>query len=175
MALILTVRGNTPQIEEDVFLADNATIIGDVYIGKGSSVWFNVVIRGDVNFIRIGENTNIQDNTTIHTTYQRFPTIIGNNVTVGHNAVIHACTLEDNVLVGMGAIIMDNAVVRTGSIIAAGAVVTPGTEVEPYSLYAGLPARKIKSLDKDMAMEEIRRYARNYIMYTEWYKEQKEK
>ncbi len=171
MALIRTVRNRTPQIHPTAFIAENATIIGDVVIGRGSSIWYNVVLRGDVNFIRIGENTNIQDNTTIHATYQKYPTIIGNNVTIGHNAVVHACTIEDNVLVGMGAIIMDNAIVRTGSIIAAGAVITPGTEVEPFSLYAGVPARKIKSLDRQKALEEISQYARNYMMYTGWYKD----
>ncbi len=171
MALIKTVRNKTPQIHPGAFIAENATIIGDVAIDAGSSIWYNVVIRGDVNFIRIGQNTNIQDNTTIHATYEKYPTIIGNNVTIGHNAVIHACTIEDFVLIGMGAIIMDNAIVKKGSIIAAGAVVTPGTVVEEYSLYAGLPARKIKSLNPDKSLEEISRYANNYLMYSKWYKD----
>ncbi len=170
MALIKTVRDKTPQIAADVFIAENATIIGDVVIDQGSSVWYNVVIRGDVNYIKIGQNTNIQDNTTIHATFQKYPTVIGNNVTIGHNAIIHACRIEDYVLVGMGAIIMDNALVQKGAIIAAGAVVTPGTIVEPYSLYAGMPARKIKSLDKDKALQEISQYAQNYMRYTTWYK-----
>ncbi len=174
MAFIKEIRNKKPQIHPQVFVAENATIIGDVIIDRGTSVWYGVVIRGDVNFIRIGKNTNIQDNTTIHATFEKYPTIIGDNVTIGHNAVIHACTIEDLVLVGMGSVIMDNAVVKTGSIIAAGAVVTPGTVVEPYSLYAGVPARKIKDLDKQKAIDEIAHYARNYMMYMNWYKDVKD-
>ena len=171
MALIKTILGKTPKIHPSVYLADNATIIGDVEIGDYSSIWFNVVIRGDVNFIRIGKYTNIQDGTVIHATYQKYPTIIGDYVTVGHNAVIHACTLEDKVLVGMGAIVMDNAVVHTGAIIAAGAVVVPGTEVEPYCIYAGVPAKKVKCLTPDQALAETTRYAQNYLKYASWYKQ----
>ena len=174
MALIKTVRNKTPQIHPTVFVAENATIIGDVVIEQGASIWYGVVIRGDVNFIRIGQNTNIQDSTVIHATFEKYPTIIGNNVTVGHNAIVHACNIEDNVLIGMGAVVMDNALIGTGSVIAAGAVVTPGTKVEPYSLYAGVPARKVRDLDKDKALEDILRYANNYRMYTQWYLDEKQ-
>ena len=169
--IIKTVRGKTPVIDSSVFIAENATIIGDVQIGKNSSVWYNVVIRGDVNYIRIGENTNIQDGTVIHATYQKFPTIIGNDVTIGHSAVIHACTIEDMVLVGMGAIVMDDAKVHSGAIIAAGSVVLPGTVVEPYSLYAGVPAKKIKELDPQKAREDILAYAKKYLMYSQLYQD----
>ncbi len=171
MPIIKTIRDKSPKIQPSCFIAENAVIIGDVEIDDNSSVWYNVVIRGDVNFIRIGKNTNIQDNTTIHATYEKYPTIIGNYVTVGHNAIIHACTIEDKVLIGMGAIIMDNATIGTGSIIAAGCVITPGTIVEPYSLYAGVPGKKIKSLNPEQAESEILRYANNYLMYSQWYKE----
>ncbi len=169
--IIKEVRGKAPKIHPSCFVAENATIIGDVEIGQNASIWYGVVIRGDVNFIRIGENSNIQDGTVIHATYQKYPTIIGNNVTIGHNAVIHACTIEDTVLVGMGAIIMDNAVVHTGAIIAAGSVVTPNTVVEPYSLYAGVPAKKIKDLEPGKAQEDILAYAKKYLMYSQWYQD----
>ncbi len=173
MAIIKEVNGKVPKIDETVYLADNAVIIGDVEIQEYSSIWFNVVIRGDVNYIRIGKYTNIQDGTVIHATYQKYPTVIGDYVTVGHNAVIHACTLEDKVLVGMGAVVMDNAVVHTGAIIAAGAVVLPGTEVESYCIYAGVPAKKVKCLPPEQALKETVRYAENYLKYAEWYKGEK--
>ncbi len=169
--IIKKVRGKSPKIDPTCFVAENATIIGDVEIGKNSSIWYGVVIRGDVNFIKIGENTNIQDGTVIHATYQKFPVIIGDNVTIGHNAVIHACTIDDTVLIGMGAIVMDNAIIHSGSIVAAGSVVTPNTVVEPYSLYAGIPARKIKDLEPAKAMDDILAYAKKYLMYKKWYED----
>ncbi len=172
MALIKTIRGKTPQIDSTCYIADNATIIGDVRIGKNSSIWFNVVIRGDVNYIQIGENTNIQDGTVIHASYQKSPTLIGSNVTVGHNAILHACTIEDNVLIGMGAIVMDNVIVRSGAIIAAGSVVPPGTEIEENTVYAGVPAERVKVLEPVKSHEDILRYANNYAMYAQWYKDE---
>ncbi len=172
MPIIKSVRGKSPKIHPTCYIADNATVIGDVEIGENSSIWFNVVVRGDVNYIKIGKNTNIQDGTVIHATYEKTPTIIGDNVTVGHNAILHACTVEDNVLVGMGAILMDNVIVHSGAIIAAGSVVTPGTEVEANTVYAGVPAEKVKVLEPVRAKEQILRYANNYKMYSQWYKDQ---
>ncbi len=174
MALIKEVRGKKPAIGQNVYLAETATIIGDVQIGDNSSIWFGVVIRGDVNSIKIGNNTNIQDNTVIHATYEKYPAVIGNNVSVGHSAIIHACTIKDNVLVGMGAIIMDNATVEEGAIIAAGAVVTPGTVVEKNSLYAGVPAKKIKNLDEKTIEASVKATAQRYQMYTQWYNTKKD-
>ena len=171
MALIKKVRGKTPKIGKNVFLADNATIIGDVEIGDNSSVWFNAVIRGDVNFIKIGKSTNIQDGVIIHCTYQKYPTVIGDNVSIAHGAIIHGCTIKDNVLIGMGAIVLDDAVVEENTIIAAGAVVKEGMKLEPNSIYAGVPARKIKSIDQSDAKGEIQRIANNYNFYASWYKE----
>lgn len=168
MALIKTVRGFTPSFGKDCWLADNATIVGDVQMGTNCTVWFNAVVRGDVHHIRIGNNTNIQDGAVIHCTYLQSGTIIGNNVSIAHNAVVHGCTIHDNVLVGMGAIIMDNAVVHSGAVIAAGAVVLAGTEVEANSIYAGTPAKKIKSTGQEM-LEVIERTAKNYPMYAKWY------
>jgi carbonic anhydrase/acetyltransferase-like protein (isoleucine patch superfamily) len=169
MALVLKLRGKTPQIGEECFLAPNCTLIGDVTLGDHSSIWFNTVVRGDVHFIKIGHHTNIQDNATIHCSYQKAPTIIGNHVSVGHNAVIHGCTLEDNVLIGMGAIVMDNAVVESGAIVAAGAVVLENTIVEAGWIYAGTPAKKVKFTgDKS---EMIERIATNYSKYASWYEE----
>lgn len=152
------------------FLADNAAVIGDVVMGDNCTVWFNAVVRGDVNSIVIGNNTNIQDGAVIHCTYQKSKTIIGNNVSIAHTAVVHGCTIEDNVLIGMGAIIMDDAVIGTGSVIAAGAIILPKTIVEPGSIYAGVPARKVKDTGDEMK-EAIQRTARNYPMYAEWFKE----
>ena len=170
MALVLKLRGKTPQIGQDCFLAPNCTLIGDVTLGDHSSIWFNTVVRGDVHFIKIGHHTNIQDNATIHCSYQKCPTIIGNYVSVGHNAVIHGCTLEDNVLIGMGAIVMDNAVVESGAIVAAGAVVLENTIVEAGWIYAGTPAKKVKFTgDKN---EMIERIATNYSEYASWYEEE---
>ena len=169
MALILPVKKMIPKFGKNCYLADNATVVGDVKMGKNCSVWFNAVVRGDVNSIDIGDNTNIQDGAIIHCTYKTAKTEIGNNVSIGHNAIVHGCTLKDNVLIGMGAIIMDHAVVESGSIIAAGAVVLENTIVEANSIYAGVPARKVKSVDtkRDYLFE---RTAKNYIMYADWYR-----
>ncbi len=169
MAIIKTIRGYTPQFGKNCFLADNAVVIGQVQMGDNCTVWFNAIVRGDVHSISIGDNTNIQDGAVIHCTYQKAMTIIGSNVSVAHNAIIHGCTVEDNVLIGMGAIIMDDAVIGKESVIAAGAVILPGTKVEPGSMYAGTPAKRIKDIGQEMK-EVIQRTARNYPMYAEWYK-----
>jgi gamma-carbonic anhydrase len=169
MALIKPVRGIEPKFGSNCYLADNATVVGEVIMGDNCSVWFNAVVRGDVHFIHIGNNTNIQDGAVIHCTYQKAPTTIGNNVSIAHNAIVHGCTIHDNVLVGMGAIVMDHAVVHSGSIIAAGAVVLANTVVEPNSIYAGAPAKKVKDVSPEQA-EIFARTANNYIMYAEWFK-----
>lgn len=169
MALIKTVRGHEPRFGQNCFLAENATVVGEVVMGDNCTVWFNAVVRGDVHSITIGNNTNIQDGAVIHCTYQRAKTVIGNNVSVAHNAIVHGCTVEDNVLIGMGAIIMDDAVIGANSVIAAGAVVLAGTQVEPGSIYAGMPAKKVKDISPEMR-EVIQRTARNYPMYAEWFK-----
>lgn len=171
MALIKSVRGHSPEFGKNCFLADNCTVVGEVKMGDNCTVWFNAVVRGDVHSITIGDNTNIQDGAIIHCTYQKAKTVIGNNVSIAHNAIVHGCTVEDNVLIGMGAIVMDDAVVGTGSVIAAGAVVLAGTKVEPGSIYAGAPARKIKDTGPEMK-EVIARTARNYPMYAEWFKDE---
>ncbi len=169
MALIKTVRGYEPRFGQNCFLAENATIVGEVIMGENCTVWFNAVVRGDVHSITIGNNTNIQDGAIIHCTYQKAKTIIGNNVSVAHNAIVHGCTIGDNVLIGMGAIIMDDAVIGSGSVIAAGAVVLPKTVVEPESIYAGMPAKYIKDVGEEMK-EVIVRTAKNYPMYADWYR-----
>lgn|SRR5690606_28936469 len=170
--VIREVNGKVPVIPEDCFVADNATIVGDVTLGSSCSVWFNAVVRGDVHYIRIGNKVNIQDGAVIHCTYQKCPTEIGNNVSIGHNAIVHGCTIHDNVLIGMGAIVMDNCVVNSNSIIAAGAVVTQGTIVESGSIYAGVPAKKVKDIDKSDFAGEIERISNNYVMYSGWFKNQ---
>lgn len=169
MAIIKTVRGFTPVIGDNCFLADNAVVVGEVTMGKNCTVWFNAVVRGDVHSITIGDNTNIQDGAIIHCTYQKAKTTIGSNVSIAHGAIVHGCTLGDNILVGMGAIIMDEAVVGNDSVIAAGAIVLPGTRIEPGSIYGGIPARRLKDIGPEMK-EVITRTARNYPMYAEWYK-----
>jgi len=169
MALIKSVKGVTPKFGNDCFLADNATITGDVVMGEKCSVWFNAVVRGDVHYIRIGNNVNIQDGVILHCTYQKAPVEIGNNVSIAHNAIVHGCTIKDNVLVGMGSILMDHVVVESNSIIAAGAVVSKGTIVESGSVYAGVPAKKIKSVDVDLVEGEINRIADSYNKYASWY------
>ncbi|GAB3688133.1 gamma carbonic anhydrase family protein [Spirosoma flavus] len=169
MALIKPVHGIHPQFGENCWFADNATLVGKITMGSDCTVWFNAVVRGDVNTITIGNRTNIQDGAVIHCTYQRYKTTIGNNVSIAHNAVVHGCTLEDNVLVGMGAIVMDGAVVGSGSIIAAGAIVTQHTIVPPGSIYAGNPARFLKAVSPEQA-EIFSRTANNYVMYAEWFK-----
>jgi len=170
MALIKAVKGIIPNIGKRCFLADNSTIVGDVVIGDDCSVWFNAVIRGDVHYIRIGKNVNIQDGVIIHCTYRQAPVNIGNNVSIAHQAVIHGCTIHDNVLVGMGAILMDHVEVHGNCIIAAGALVTKGTIVEANSVYAGAPAKKIKSINKELSEGEILRIANSYNMYAGWQK-----
>ena len=170
MALILPVQDKTPQIGQNCFLAPNATLVGDVTMGDDCSAWFNAVIRGDVNFIRMGNKVNVQDGACIHGTYQKCGTTIGNNVSIGHNAIVHGCTLHDNVLVGMGVIIMDNAVVHSNTIIAAGAVVLENTICEPGSIYAGVPAKKVKDISQELISGEIERIANNYLHYSSWFK-----
>ncbi|MEM6523543.1 MAG: gamma carbonic anhydrase family protein [Bacteroidota bacterium] len=170
MAIVKSLRGFTPVFGEDCFLAETATIIGEVTMGDSCTVWFNTVVRGDVHSITIGSNTNIQDGAVIHCTYQRAETLIGSNVSIAHNAIVHGCTVEDNVLIGMGAIVMDHAVVKSGAVVAAGAVVLAGTIVEENSIYAGVPAKKVKDTGPEM-MDVIERTARNYPMYSKWFQE----
>lgn len=171
MALIKSVRGFTPIIGENCFLADNATIIGDVVMGKDCSIWFNTVLRGDVNSIKIGNLVNIQDGSVLHTLYEKSTIEIGDNVSVGHNVTIHGAKICNNVLIGMGSVILDHAVIGENSIIAAGAVITSGTVVEPGSLYAGVPAKKIKDVSPEQTKEMIEKISRNYKMYASWYTE----
>jgi len=171
MKIIKTINGNTPQIPADCFIAENATIVGEVSMGSECSVWYNAVIRGDVHFIKMGNKVNVQDGAVIHATYQKSPTTIGNNVSIGHNAIVHGCTIHDNVLVGMGSIIMDDCVIESNSIIAAGAVVTKNTHVKSGSIYAGVPAKKVKDISKELISGEIDRIANNYVKYSSWFKE----
>ena len=170
--IIKSVNGKTPIIPDDCYIAENATIVGEVTIVSSCSIWFNAVIRGDVNFISIGNKVNIQDGAVIHCTYKKHPTIIGNNVSIGHNAIVHGCTIHDNVLVGMGAIIMDNCTVESNSIIAAGAVITQNTKVASGTIWAGVPAKKVKDIDQSDFAGEIERISNNYVMYSSWFKEE---
>lgn len=169
MALIKAVKGVLPKFGKDCFLADNATITGDVVMGDGCSVWFNAVVRGDVHSIRIGNNVNVQDGAIIHCTYQQAPVNIGDNVSIAHNAIVHGCTIHDNVLIGMGAIIMDGAVVQSNSIIAAGAVVKEGTIVGSGTVWAGVPAQKVKDIDERLLEGQVKRISGNYQKYASWY------
>jgi carbonic anhydrase/acetyltransferase-like protein (isoleucine patch superfamily) len=169
MPIIKPVNGNSPQIPDDCYIAENATIVGEVKIGNQCSIWFNVVIRGDVHYIKIGNKVNIQDGAVIHATYKTSPTNIGNNVSIGHNAIVHGCTIKDNVLIGMGSIIMDDCIIESNSIIAAGSVVTKNTIVEDGSVYAGIPAKKVKDISKELISGEIERIANNYVKYSKWY------
>jgi carbonic anhydrase/acetyltransferase-like protein (isoleucine patch superfamily) len=171
MALIKSCRGFEPKIGNDCYLAENSTIIGDVEIGEGCSVWFQAVIRGDVNSIKIGDNVNVQDGAVIHCTYEKAATTIGNNVSIGHKAIVHGCKVEDNVLIGMGAIVMDDVHVEPNCLIAAGSVVLAGTRIESGSVYAGVPAKKVKTLSKELFEGEVMRIANNYNMYSSWFKE----
>lgn len=168
--IIKTLLGKTPKYGTACFFAENASIIGDVVMGDQCSVWYNAVIRGDVHYIRLGNKVNVQDGAVIHATYKKSPTEIGNNVSIGHNAMVHGCVIHDNVLIGMGAIVMDDCVVNSNSIIAAGAVVTKGTIVESGSVYAGMPAKKIKDLDPELLTGEVERIANSYVKYAGWYK-----
>lgn len=170
MATILPVKGISPSWGDNCWFSPNATIVGDVTMGKDCTVWFNAVVRGDVNAIIMGNRVNIQDGAVIHCTYQKTKTIIGNYVSIAHNAIVHGCTIEDKVLVGMGAIIMDGAVIGTGSIIAAGAIITQNTKVPPNSIYAGNPARFLKAVTPELE-EVFMRTANNYVMYSGWFKE----
>ena len=170
MAIIRELNGKHPQMGENCFVAENAVIVGDVQMGDDCSIWFSAVIRGDVHFIKMGNKVNIQDNATIHATYQKSPTIIGNNVSIGHNAIVHGCTIHDNVLIGMGAIVMDDCIVESNSLIAAGAVVTKGSHIKEGELWAGVPAKKVKDVPQSLKEGEIERIANNYLMYSSWYK-----
>ena len=170
MALIKSVKGKNPIFGTNVYLAENATVVGDVEMGSDCSVWFSAVVRGDVNSIRIGNKVNIQDGAVIHCTYQKAATILGNNVSVGHNALVHGCTIHDNVLVGMGAIVMDGVVVESNSIIAAGAVVLEGARVESGTIYAGIPAKKVKELNEEQTARLVEGISNNYVMYSSWFK-----
>lgn len=172
MALVRTVNGMAPMFGKDCFLAENSTVVGDVVMGDNCSIWFNAVVRGDVNSIRFGDRVNIQDGAVIHCTYQKVATTLGNDVSVGHNALVHGCTIHDNVLIGMGSIVMDGAVIHSHSIIAAGAVVLEDTVVESYAIYAGMPARKVKSLEPHVAETMMRKVAENYVMYSGWFREE---
>jgi carbonic anhydrase/acetyltransferase-like protein (isoleucine patch superfamily) len=164
------VNGNKPIKGKDCFFAENSVVVGEVIMGDQCSVWYNAVIRGDVHFIKMGNKVNVQDGAVIHATYKKSPTTIGNNVSIGHNALVHGCTIHDNVLIGMGAIIMDDCVIESNSIIAAGAVVTKGTLVPSGSVFAGMPAKKIKDINQELISGEIDRIANNYIKYASWYK-----
>ena len=170
MALLKPVNGISPKFVSNIYLAENCTIVGDVIMGDDCSVWFNAVVRGDVNSIRIGNKVNIQDGAVIHCTYQKTKTNIGNNVSIGHNAIVHGCTINDNVLIGMGAIVMDNCVIESNCIIAAGAVLTENTHVPSGTIYAGIPAKKIKDIDRKLLENEVNRIANNYLMYSGWFK-----
>lgn len=171
MPVIKPVNGKHPQIPSDCFVAENATIVGEVSLGSQCSIWFNAVIRGDVHYIKIGNKVNIQDGAVIHATYLKSPTNIGNNVSIGHNAIVHGCTIHDNVLIGMGAIIMDDCVIESNSIIAAGAVVTKNTHVKSGSVFAGVPAKKVKDISEELTSGEINRIANNYVKYSSWFRE----
>lgn len=174
MALIKEVRGFTPEIGDNVYLAENATIIGDVIIGKDCSIWFNAVLRGDVNSIRIGNRVNVQDGTVIHTLYQKSTVEIGDDVSIGHNVVVHGAKIENGALIGMGSILLDHVVVGEGAIVAAGSVVLSGTQIEPGSIYAGTPAKFVKKVDAEQAKEMNQKIASNYLMYSGWFKEENE-
>tara|TARA_B100001093_G_scaffold520149_1_gene613167 strand:- start:6067 stop:6588 length:522 start_codon:yes stop_codon:yes gene_type:complete len=169
--LIKSVRGYTPVVPESCFIAENASLIGRLSMGEDCSIWFNVVLRADVNFIKLGRAVNVQDNAVVHCTFEKFPTKIGDFVSIGHNAIVHGCTVEDKVLIGMGSVVMDGCVVETKSIIAAGAVLTKGTRVTAGSIYAGIPAKKIGEVSADLQKNEIERIANNYKTYSSWFKE----
>src|SRR5690606_24601335 len=171
MALIKELLGKAPQFGENCFLAETAVIIGDVAMGKDCSIWYNAVLRGDVHSIKMGDQVNVQDNAMVHCTYQKSPTNIGNKVSIGHNAIVHGCTIHDNVLIGMGAIVMDDSVVESFSIVAAGAVVTQNTHIKEGELWAGVPAKKIGMVSQNLKEGEIERIANNYVKYSGWYKE----
>jgi carbonic anhydrase/acetyltransferase-like protein (isoleucine patch superfamily) len=170
MPIILPVKGISPIFGENCFIAPNATVVGEVVMGDDCSIWFNTVLRGDVNSITMGNKVNVQDGAVIHCTYLKNSTVIGNNVSIGHNAIVHGCVIADNVLIGMGSIVMDRAQIGSNSIIAAGAVVLEGTIVEPGTIYAGIPAKKVKDISQELISGEINRIANNYVMYSSWFK-----
>jgi len=170
MALIKELLGYVPKFGENCFMAETSVIIGNVIMGNNCSIWYNAVLRGDVNYIKIGNKVNIQDNAMVHCTYEKFPTNIGNNVSVGHNAIVHGCTIHDNVLIGMGAIVMDNCIVESNSIVAAGAVVSQNTHIKSGEIWAGIPAKKLKDVSPELTEGEINRIANNYVKYSGWYK-----
>lgn len=171
MAIIKSVKGKSPKMGEDCFIAENATLLGDIEMGNQCSIWYGAVLRGDVHYIKMGNKVNVQDNATLHCTYQKYPLTIGDNVSIGHNAIAHGCTIHDNVLIGMGAIVMDNCVVESNSIVAAGAVVLEGTHIPSGCIYAGVPAKKVKDITPELISGEINRIADNYRMYSGWLKE----
>lgn len=175
MALILPVKGISPRFGNNCYLAETCTVVGEVTTGDDCSIWFNAVVRGDVHYIKMGNKVNVQDGAIIHCTYQKAPTNIGNNVSIGHRAIVHGCTVHDNVLIGMGAIVMDHAVIGENSIIAAGAIVLENTVVEPGSIYAGVPAKRVKSVDVENFKNLIERISNNYVMYSGWFKEEEQK
>lgn len=170
MALVRELLGKIPEIGEGTFLAETATVIGDVVMGENCSIWYNAVIRGDVHSIRMGDKVNVQDNAMLHCTYEKFPLTIGNNVSIGHNAIVHGCTLQDNVLIGMGAIVMDDCLVESNSIVGAGSVVTQGTHIKSGEVWGGVPAKKIKDISSELLEGEVNRIANNYVKYSSWYK-----
>ena len=172
MALIKSCRGTSPQFGDDCWLAENATVVGDVVMGDQCSVWFNAVVRGDVNSIRMGNKVNVQDGAVIHCTFEKTKVELGNNVSIGHNALVHGCTVEDNVLIGMGAIVMDNCYIESNCIIAAGSVLLENTRVESWSIYAGVPAKKVKTLSPELFKGEVQRIADNYVKYSSWFKDE---
>ena len=168
--IIKELNGKKPQFGTNCYIAENAVIVGEVIMGNDCSIWYSAVLRGDVHFIKMGNKVNIQDGAVVHCTYKKSPTTIGNNVSVGHNAIVHGCTIKDNVLIGMGSIVMDDCIVESNSIIAAGAVVTQGTVVESGTIYAGVPAKKVKDISQKLISDQIDRIANNYIEYASWYK-----
>ncbi len=170
MALILPVNDISPKFGQNCFLSENATIVGDVEMGDECSVWFQAVVRGDVHYIRMGNKVNVQDGAVIHCTYQKAPTTIGNNVSIGHRAIVHGCTIKDNVLIGMGAIVMDHAIVESNCLIAAGAVVLENSHLESGFIYAGVPAKKVKEMSQEVFQHNIERIANNYVMYSGWFR-----
>lgn len=170
MALIKSVEGKSPKFGKNVYLAENCTVVGEVEIGNNCSIWFNAVIRGDVHYIKIGEKVNIQDGAVVHCTYKKHPTEIGNNVSIGHNAIVHGCTIKDNVLIGMGAIVMDNVEIESNTIVAAGSVVLQNSRLESGSIYAGIPAKKVKSLSVEQTKDLIKGIVENYTKYASWFK-----
>lgn len=171
MALIKQVKGILPKFGKEIYLSENATVVGDVVMGDNCSVWFNAVVRGDVNYIRIGNKVNIQDGAIVHCTYKKTATAVGNNVSIGHNAMVHGCEIKDNVLIGMGSIVMDNCIIESNSIIAAGSIVLEGTHVKSGSIYAGVPAKKVKDLNEEQTARLIEGISDNYVLYSSWFKD----